>query len=579
MEGAAAGEEAGGGAADAEVAARTAVTRAVASMPNMCSSSVGKAGHRYTEMSVFRRCLLTVSLLVALAPSQAVAATTCEEPSAEWKRATPAEAGMDAAKLQEAMDYGSQEASYAIRVYRRGCLVAEDRLADGNRNEQYESWSMAKSITSMIFGRAMTLGLISPDDVVGSLVPEADLPHGKITMRDLLTMTSGLRWNGLRDYNIFTMPDRVRDALTLEIAHPPGTYYEYAQSAVSLLAHAVGKAAGEDFQAFAQRELMTPLGIAKEDWVWQRDRAGNVGGFYGVGMRPDDFGRLGELMRRDGVWKGRRLLSRRYLSEAVAPSKTNGCYGWLIWLNAGSPCIGPTISERPVSDNREWPDLPVDLYRFSGLFGQLVTVFPSQDLVFVRTGTDPGLAPTGGTSWEHELYVKILASITDQKIVPAGDAKTAQDKPNADYGFQTSLREPDQYSKGVGQDPLPPAGPERARAAWLWQAFHRASRTGGVSVRIACPARWPGRDAKPCAGTATLEGARRAVRYEVAPGTKSLLRFTLTKARLAELRRAGRAALQLSATNTDAAGGVPAKLAVSVAKPLPAKAKRRAKRR
>ena len=70
-------------------------------------------------------------------------------------------------------------------------------------------------------------------------------------------MTSGLRWNGLRDYNIFTMPDRVRDALTLEVVKPPGTYFEYAQSPVSLLAEIVGRAAGEDVHGFAQRELMT----------------------------------------------------------------------------------------------------------------------------------------------------------------------------------------------------------------------------------------------------------------------------------------------------------------------------------
>jgi CubicO group peptidase (beta-lactamase class C family) len=65
---------------------------------------------------------------------------------------------------------------------------------------------MAKSVTSLMSGRAMTLGLISPDDPVGALLPEADGPHGAITMRDLLTMTSGLRWNGLRDYNIATPP-------------------------------------------------------------------------------------------------------------------------------------------------------------------------------------------------------------------------------------------------------------------------------------------------------------------------------------------------------------------------------------
>ena len=192
-------------------------------------------------------------------------------------------------------------------------------------------------------------------------------------------------------------------------------------------------------------------------------------------MRPDDFGRLGELMRRDGVWRGQRLLSAALHERGGPPSETNGCYGWLIWLNAGAPCIGPTIAERPVDDNREWPDLPADLYRFSGLFGQLVTVFPSQDIVMVRTGQDPGLAPTGGPGWEHELYVRLLGAITDQKVEPAGDAKAAADKPNADYGFQTSLREPDQYSQGRRAGPAAAGGPG-ARAGAVAVARVQARR-------------------------------------------------------------------------------------------------------
>ena len=135
------------------------------------------------------------------------AAKSCPEPEANWERATPAEAGMDAAALQGALDYGSSNLGFAVRVYRRGCLVGEDRLAQLNRNARFESWSMAKSVTSMLFGRALTLKLISPEDPVGALLPEADAAHGEITMRHLLTMTSGLRWNGFRDYNIFTMPD------------------------------------------------------------------------------------------------------------------------------------------------------------------------------------------------------------------------------------------------------------------------------------------------------------------------------------------------------------------------------------
>jgi CubicO group peptidase (beta-lactamase class C family) len=496
--------------------------------------------------------LALVAVLALAAPAQA--AKRCPEPGADWQRATPAEAGMDADKLADAMDYGTANLSFAVRVYRRGCLVGEDRLASENRDERYESWSLAKSVTAMVFGRAMTLGLISPDDVVGGLVTEADSPHGKIRMQDLLTMTSGLKWNGLRDYNIWTMPNRVVDALTLEPVHEPGTYYEYAQSAVSLLAEAIGRATGEDMAAFAQRELMEPLGIKADSWHWVRDRAGHVAGFMGVNMHPDDFGRLGELMRRGGRWRGRQLLSEEFVSRALAPSATNGCYGWLIWLN-GKPCIGPTISERPVSPNRDMPGLPHDMYRFSGLFGQLVTVFPSRDLVMVRTGQDPSLAPTGGESWERGLYRRILGAITDEPFRPPATEPEAQaaDDPNNDYGFHTSLREPEQYSKGVSQDPVPPAGPRRARAPRFELAVGRVSRTGRITLRVFCPPRPAGAR---CDGRAALPRTRSAQRWSIAAGDSALVRFTLRSRDLRKVRRAGRATLRATATNDDAAGGV-----------------------
>lgn len=476
---------------------------------------------------------------------------------------------MDARKLQDALDYGTSQLSFAVRVYRHGCLVGEDRLASLNRNAQYESWSMAKSVTSLVFGRAMTLGLISPDDPVGSLVPEADGPHGNITIRELLTMTSGLRWNGLRDYNIFTMPDRIVDALTLDVAHPPGTYYEYAQSAVSLLAEAVGRAAGMDFEAFAQLELMGRLGIRDESWWWVRDKAGNVGGFYGVNMRPDDFGRLGELMRRDGVWRGERLLSREYMRRAVEPTETNGCYGWLIWLNAGAPCIGPRVTERPVSDGREFPDLPADLYHFSGLFGQIVTVFPSQGIVVARMGQDPGLINfAGGAGWEHELYRKVLGAVTDQQIEEPGDASAFNpDRSNADAGFQDSLAEPDEYSKAIAQDDLPPAGPERARAPQIDLTTRRVSRRGVVAIRLACPPLWPDRHGRRCTGEATLEGAAAPVAYDVGAGAVGVLRFRLATSSLRGVSQTRGRELQLVAVNADAAGGARASRGVMVRPP------------
>ena len=503
------------------------------------------------------RIALIPALLVALTAAPAAHATkTCSEPEQEWERATPAEADMDGAKLQDAIDYGSTQASYAIRVYRHGCLVGEDRMADANRNTKYESWSMAKSVTSMIFGRAMTLGLMSPDDPVGSLVPEADKAHGAITVHDLLTMTSGLKWNGFRDYNIFTMPDRIRDALTLESVKPPGTYFEYAQSPVSLLAEIVGRSAGEDVMAFGQRELMTPLGIGPNSWKWTRDRAGHVGGFYGVQMKADDYGRLGDLFRRGGVWKGKRLLSREYITRSIEPSKTNGCYGWLIWLNAAAPCIGPTVADRGIEDGRDFPELPADFYNFSGLFGQRVTVFPTQDIVIVRTGQDPGLVPAGQASWENELYKRVLGAMTDQTYEAPGDAPRVNDEneeTDVDYGFGQALFEPDQYSKGAQPDPLPPAGPLRARAAIFGTRAKRA-RHGIVRIGLECPPEWPSPNVSGCIGTARLKGAK-ATRYEIAAGATKRLRFKLSKKTRRKLNRRGSLVRAARARNADANGG------------------------
>ena len=187
---------------------------------------------------------------------------------------------MDAAKLQEAIDYGTTQesaspsactataASSARTASRPPTGPAVRELVDGQVGHLDD-----------LRPRDDAAALISPDDPVGSLVPEADAAHGAITMRDLLTMTSGLRWNGFRDYNIFTMPDRVRDALTLEPVNPPGTYFEYAQSA--------GRAARRGHRArrrarTSRRSPSASCSTASASppgaWHWVRDHAGHVAG-------------------------------------------------------------------------------------------------------------------------------------------------------------------------------------------------------------------------------------------------------------------------------------------------------------
>jgi hypothetical protein len=281
------------------------------------------------------------------------------------------------------------------------------------------------------------------------------------------------------------------------------------------------------------------------------------------------------------MWNGKRLLSTRFVREAVAPSATNGCYGWLIWTNGGTPCIGPTIGSRPVSDEREFPGLPHDMWNFSGLFGQLVTVFPTEDVEVVRTGQDTGLAfsaanSNSGGDWEQGLYERVLAALTDTKPVAGDSPKVpAAAATDHDYGFQTAFQHPEDYGKGSSQDPLAPAGPLRARALRPRLAHTRASRAGVVSVRVTCPLLWPAwKEAAGCTGQAELGGARAPLAYAIAPGATNVLRFRLTARSLRVLRKAGRVTMPLMTTNVDTVGGTPATITVAVLRPVARRAVR-----
>ena len=532
------------------------------------AAQVRAAARVDAPMGLVRRIAPCAAVLAALAlSSSAHAATACAEPGADWQDVAPSAEGFDAAKLQSAIDYGTANLGFSLRVYRNGCRVGEDRTYPANKETKYESWSLAKSITSLAFGRAMTLGYIEPDDPLGSIVPEADAAHGAVTMRDLLTQSSGLRWNGFRDYDI-AMPDRLRDGLTVPIVHPPGTFFEYSQSGPALVAEAVQRATGQDFQGFVQRELFTPLGIQPGDWFWTRDSAGHTQGFFGLNMPTDDFARLGELMRRGGMWDGRRLLSQRYVREAVTPSATNGCYGYLIWVNAAKPCIGPTITSRPVRQQRYFPDLPTDTFHFEGLFGQVVTVMPSLGIVVARNGVQTVADFAGGGDSEGELYQRILAALTDgsaPKVDPAGATVRGDTIPNPDEGFQKSLTDPTDALQPYTTPPLPAAGPGRSRALRLRLAHVRVSKAGGVTLRATCPAIRPGRGPAPCAGQAVLEeGVSAPVRYTLAPGATGLIRLVLAKASLAALRRTGTATYTASASTSEGGISTPSSIPVRV---------------
>lgn len=437
-----------------------------------------------------------MTCVACVAAPAAATAAGCAEPEGTWTAADPAAQGLDRAALERAVHAYQDRRAYTVRVYRNGCLVGSDTGA-ANRAAQYETWEITSAVVGLLALRQIELGLLSPDDPVGALLPEADAAHGAITVRDLVTRTSGLAREP--DNTFFT--DRLRRALLRPAAAAPGQEFGDAPVARALIVAVLERAGAEDLQAFAARELFGPLGI--RSFRWTRDNAGTTHGSFGLALSADDLARLAELVRRGGLWRGRRLIGAEPLREALMPGARNPCHGWMTWVNAGSGCMG--------AGGHLLPGLPPDLWTWRGRYDQRVVVIPSLGLMIVRFGTSGGDARSGDdqATWEAGVLRMVLGAVRD--AVPASAPATGV-PPITDESYADDARAATQSEAA-----LPGPGPRRARAPHVTVARERAGRQRLVGVHIACPPV----PRRACEGTARLAGLRaRAKGWTVPAGDR-----------------------------------------------------------
>lgn len=365
-----------------------------------------------------RRLFASVAVAIAVVvPTSAEAATTCAPPTGpqEFQRAAPEALGLDAAKLRSATRFMASRSALSVRVYRHGCLASRSHLDPYTEHVRNNVWSVTKGVTALLTGRAITQGKLGLDDPIARYLPEADAAHGAITVRQLLTQTSGLRFSWSSDV---LARDAVGYTLALPFKHRPGTYFEYAQTTVTLLGAVVQRAVGEDLQAYAHRELFAPLGIPRHHWTWTRDATGQTQAYAFLFMPPKHLGRVGQLLLSEGRWGPQQLINRAYMRELAAPTPTNGGYGFLTWTNAGGWLITATAPDRRRIDAPFIPTAPPDAYAFVGFLGQLVLVIPSLDMVIVRTGLPPSSGQTSDI--DYEGIRRILQAVTDVDVPDPG---------------------------------------------------------------------------------------------------------------------------------------------------------------
>lgn len=267
----------------------------------------------------------------------------------------------------------------ALVVIKNGALHREEYWDDYSENSLSGSFSVAKSITSILIGCAIKEGKIkSIDQPVGDFIPEfGQGEKAAITLRHLLTMTSGTDFD--ESYaNPFSVTTKIyygnklqATAIGVGMETKPGTLHKYKSGDTQLLGIVLEKATSKKIAAYASEKLWQPIG-AENDALWSTDDThGLAKAFCCFNTNARDFARIGQLMLDSGHWKGNTILDSAFYAESITPcnvtdeiGKACNYYGFQWWL---------------VPDSK-------GVFYARGILGQYVIVIPEHKTVIVRLG-------------------------------------------------------------------------------------------------------------------------------------------------------------------------------------------------
>lgn len=281
-------------------------------------------------------------------------------------------------------------ASYMNDNHVKGVIVIKDNkirmeeYAEGIDQETlWTSFSVAKSISSMLLGVALKEGSIkSLDDELQKYIPEFNgYDYGKVTVRQLLTMTSGIDWN--EDYEDATSDvgqmykaaceNTESHILTymkpLKFAHKPGTHWNYSTGETDLVGILIQKATGKSLAEYISEKIWKPFGMENCAY-WLADECSNLNiGGSGLSASLRDYARLGTLMLNKGKLGDKNILAEEWIDNATSllyeTNDQGGGYGYLWWrFKDGS-------------------------YAAVGIFGQMLYIDPSKDLIIAQMAAWP----------------------------------------------------------------------------------------------------------------------------------------------------------------------------------------------
>ena len=269
-------------------------------------------------------------------------------------------------------DYFTEFNTAGLLVIKDAVIVYERYDLGNNRDTRWNSFSVAKSVTSMLLGAAIKDGYIdNVDEYVTDYLPALQgSAYDGVTIRHILHMTSGVAWDenyADPESDISTVQwssQKLYQHLQVsQRSSAPGEVFNYSTAETQLVGDVVRSATGMSLSKYLGDRIWRPFGM-ESDAYWQLTAPGE-GEFGGSSLNATlrDYGRLGLFALGGGTLaNGEEVLTEGWMTDSVTASATNAGYGYQWWLGTGG------------------------VFEASGIFGQSIYVDPKNAIVIAQHG-------------------------------------------------------------------------------------------------------------------------------------------------------------------------------------------------
>lgn len=278
--------------------------------------------------------------------------------------------------------YLEDNKTVAFLIIKNDTIQYEKYFKGYDKESIVPSFSMAKSVTSILIGCAIDEGLIkSVDEPITSYIPELK-KNGldKVTIKHLLQMTSGIKFNEsyvnpFGDAASFYYGLNLRKEIgKMKLKTEPGKKFEYVSGNTQLLGLVLERSLKDKtITSYLQEKIWTPLEMEYDaSWSIDRKKNGLEKTFCCLNARARDFAKIGRLYKNKGNWNGKQIVSQKWVEESTKLDTSEGSanfYQYQWWL--------PTPNEDFMAE---------------GILGQFIYVNPKKDLIIVRLGKNEGKA-------------------------------------------------------------------------------------------------------------------------------------------------------------------------------------------